>query len=477
MEDVLLEGAAGLVHREGGEPLHLGAGRDDRHPGAALVAHGLRRGLRHRDRVGVVGQHDHLRGARVADRLEDLAGRGAPSGAGRYDGRAGLREQLLEPRARGDHDHLAAGARRRQVPATALDLLGEVGDPDPVRATGLDPGLHRGADVVDVDVDVPQAVAADHDERVAERGQRPAQPRDRLVVGVEEVHHLVGRALRGQVAGRQRDRDRPRAERCGAADRALAGDRGLRGVEDHAQAAAAGVDHAGVLEDLELLGGAVQRVAGRARGGPDHVTEPVVRDRRRPGRRLAGRLGDGQDGALDGLADRGVAGLGRPRQPLGEHQGRPVVGAGLADPLQQGAHELGEDHAGVAARAEQGAAGEPGERDPEVPVGVALDPLQHQVAGRLEGEEQVRAGVPVGDRVHVERVDLLAGRAQGGERDLGEPEYGLEVEGGDGVVVHVRGSPPSPVLCSCRVVPCLVRARVRRPVVPEAPSPRGAVSG
>ena len=82
------------------------------------------------------------------------------------------------------------------------------------------PGLDRGADVVDVDVDVPEPVAADDDERVAER--RRASLRSAgiaVVLGVEEVHHLVRRAVRGQVAvggAGMRDRDLVLAERCGA---------------------------------------------------------------------------------------------------------------------------------------------------------------------------------------------------------------------------------------------------------------------
>ena len=60
----------------------------------------------------------------------------------------------------------------RRARAPSGDLLGEVGDPDPVRAPGRDAGLDRRADVVDVHVDVPEAVAADHDERVAQAGQR-----------------------------------------------------------------------------------------------------------------------------------------------------------------------------------------------------------------------------------------------------------------------------------------------------------------
>ncbi len=73
----------------------------------------------------------------------------------------------------------------------------------------------------------------------------------------------------------------------------LAGDRGLGGVQDHAQPAATGVDHAGLREQRQLLGGAGQGLPSGARRGPDDVAQPVVGVlrrlrpplRRRPGRR------------------------------------------------------------------------------------------------------------------------------------------------------------------------------------------------
>ena len=46
---------------------------------------------------------------------------------------------------------------------------------DPARCAGADAGLDRGADVVDVHVDVPQPLAAHDDQRVAEGGRAPAR--------------------------------------------------------------------------------------------------------------------------------------------------------------------------------------------------------------------------------------------------------------------------------------------------------------
>ena len=68
----------------------------------------------------------------------------------------------------------AATARALADPALLLDLLGEVGDPDVAGPAGVECRLDRRADVVGVDVAVPQAVAADHDDGVPEA--RPTPP-------------------------------------------------------------------------------------------------------------------------------------------------------------------------------------------------------------------------------------------------------------------------------------------------------------
>lgn len=92
-----------------------------------------------------------------------------------HGGGAALRVQLGQPLARDDGDDGAGGAfagRLRRVGAGG-GLGAEVGDADPVRPSGLDPGLDGGPRVVHVDVDVPQPVPADDDERVPERVEPP----------------------------------------------------------------------------------------------------------------------------------------------------------------------------------------------------------------------------------------------------------------------------------------------------------------
>ena len=73
---------------------------------------------------------------------------------------------------------------------------------------GFDAGFDRATDVVGVDVAVPEPVATDDDDRVAERGPRLLERVDRRVLGFEQVHHLVPQR-REVAAGEVRlDRDR-----------------------------------------------------------------------------------------------------------------------------------------------------------------------------------------------------------------------------------------------------------------------------
>ena len=67
----------------------------------------------------------------------------------------------------------AAGDRASRNPLVlVLDLLEEIGDADLMRAAGVDPRLDRATDVVGVHVAVPDSVAADDHDRVAERAPR-----------------------------------------------------------------------------------------------------------------------------------------------------------------------------------------------------------------------------------------------------------------------------------------------------------------
>ena len=285
-----------------------------------------------------------------------------------------------------------------------------------MRTARLDAGLDRGPDVGDVHVDVPLAagrrVDPDHDEAVAEGGEALVQAGDGVLVGVgEQVLDLAagaGRRLVRQVltgvpvpvltAGQRRP------------GRLDAGHGRHQRVEHQAESGAAGVDHAGVPEDGELVGGGLQGDAGAVGGGPDDG-----RQFRRTGvdggdRGVGTRAGDGEEGALLRVGDRRVRGDGGLLEGAGEGG---TVGGGLPGQLVgETAEELGEDGAGVAPGAEHGAAGEdrPGRLRGAGALAVELGD------GRLGGEEQVGAGVAVGDREDVEVVEPAAELGQDVDR-------------------------------------------------------------
>ena len=105
------------------------------------------------------------------------------------------------PAGRRDRDHGAPV--RRGAAGRPRRLVGEPGHRDPVRPAGLDAGLDRGADVVDVHVHVPPALAgADHHERVAQPGQLLPQPATAGRRAVEQVLHLVAVRVRAGLPGR-----------------------------------------------------------------------------------------------------------------------------------------------------------------------------------------------------------------------------------------------------------------------------------
>ncbi len=291
-----------------------------------------------------------------------------------------LGEQLGQAGTGGHHHQLAAAPLGPLLPG-ARDLLGEVGDLDPAWCAGADAGLDGGADVVDVDVHVPQPLATDDDQRVAQRSELLAQVRDGLVVGLEEVHHLVRRPLLAQVTRRELGhRDRRGADVGGGRGGALPRDRGLGCVQDHAQPATARVHHACILEQRQLLGCPGESLHGGAGGRMDHVAEAVLRDLGRVCGGLRRRPRHGQDRALDRLADSCVRRVGGQRHAFGEHRRRAVLGSGPADPAQQGTHQLAQDHSRVAAGTEQRSPRVGLHRCPQV-AGVLVQCSHHGVPG------------------------------------------------------------------------------------------------
>ena len=71
------------------------------------------------------------------------------------------------------------------------DLLEEVGDADPAGLPEVEGRFEGGTDVVRVDVEVPDAVAADHHDRITDLSPGRLERLDAVVGQLEEVHHLV----------------------------------------------------------------------------------------------------------------------------------------------------------------------------------------------------------------------------------------------------------------------------------------------
>ena len=78
---------------------------------------------------------------------------------------------------------------------------------------GVDAGLDGRADVVGVDVAVPEAVAADHDDGVADAGPHLLEGLDGVVRRAQEVHDLVAQVPdRVLLAARRRGPRSPAAQ-------------------------------------------------------------------------------------------------------------------------------------------------------------------------------------------------------------------------------------------------------------------------
>ncbi len=201
--------------------------------------------------------------------------------------------------------------------------------------------------------------------------------------------------------------------------------------EDHDHAVAAGVDDARLAQRGQQVRAAAQRRLARGDGPLQHVGDEAVLDRgvglggeARLGhvRELAGNRGchvahDREHRPLGRRADRGVRALGRPGHG-GADQDRVDELARPRDELLGGAaDELREDHAAVAARAEQRRAGDrvddlvaPDLVDRVLVLG--LGEAVDLVEAGAQRQRHVVARVAVGDGEDVEVVDLGAPRLE-----------------------------------------------------------------
>ena len=242
-----------------------------------------------------------------------------------------------------------------------------------------------------------------------------AQRGDRVVLGVEEVHHLVGRARPG--SGRRPARLRSGSGCCRLPSGAVTGT-GRRPVSTVSAASRITLSPRPPASTTpasrstwQLLGRARQRLAGRGGRGREHVAAT-----RAPASSAASAAAS--DAARvtvrmvpsTGVADGGVARVGRLPQRVGHHRrrcarrARPGRSAGRSRRASRSGSRPELPRAPSSApRPNASSAGT------EVGLGVAAGRVAYGVAGGRDGEVHVRAGVAVGHRVDVERVDLLAG--------------------------------------------------------------------
>ena len=193
----------------------------------------------------------------------------------------------------------------------------------------------------------------------------------------------------------------------------------------------AGVDHAGVAQGLELVGGPGQGLACRLRRSRDDVPRAGVVVPR-PGRRgLSGRAGHGEDRPLDRLAHCRVARVAGPCHGLGHHDGVPVPRLPRRDALGEGPQHLAEDDPAVAAGPQERTAAEHLEAGRQVGGRIRQHHVAEGVAGGRHGEVHVGAGVSVRHGIDVQGVDLLPGLR---ERVGGEVDEAQDDREPDGVV-------------------------------------------
>ena len=200
--------------------------------------------------------------------------------------------------------------------------------------------------------------------------------------------------------------------------------------EDHDQPVPAGVDDAGLAQHRKEVGRPLDRRLPRLDGPREDRGDRLLLDvvRRVEGQARLRRVGeiagdpvghlphDGEDRPLGRRPDRRIGTVGCPGHRRAD-QDRVDQLARPADELLGGsADQLREDHPAVAASPEQR---RPGDRVDDLiaadlvdrPVAVARQAVELVEHGP-QGEDHVVAGVPVGDREHVEVVDLFAAGLQ-----------------------------------------------------------------
>ena len=262
-------------------------------------------------------------------------------------------------------------------------------------------------------VHLVRRAAADDDDGIADRRELRPDGRHEFVVELEQVLHLVlVIGVRASIGVAPASSDRP--ERPDLLGQAGPRDRSVERVEQQHHTLPARIDDAGSAKLGEILLRPRERAAGPFERRRDHPRGICVLFRRP----VCGVRGVGQD-VEDGPPRRtshGAEGLvgGAPKSA---RQRDGVPGAVGGQLFREPAQRLRQDDAGVAAGSHQRRARDRLGHLAERP---ASEPREF-VADGLLGEQQVRAGVAVGDRIYVQRVQLVAVL----EKRLVEQEHGV----------------------------------------------------
>ena len=285
-----------------------------------------------------------------------------------------------------------------EQPVLALRrLMVHVRDLDTLHDTEQCGGRKRGSRIVRVHVHLERSPVADDEQRIPELLERAFE---RFLVEILPLDHED----RAVAVLRRLQMDRVDAQRLALNRRVgerLTGGSVNETARDLHQTGPTGIDHSCVSQDVEQLGGAGERNF-TAR---EHRLEEV--GRRQPTILLPfalfGHLANHrQHGSLDRALDRPVRRVARPPKGAAEPRGAHIVR--LAEHLHETADNLGEDDARVAASAHQGGSGDV-LRDRGARLGArALERLDD----RPQSEGEIRAGIAIRHRVHVQIVDSPA---------------------------------------------------------------------
>ncbi len=300
------------------------------------------------------------------------------------------------PRARGDGDDrarlLLAGNGVQQPLLPPVRLLVHVRDLDAADHAARDPERQRAAGIVGVHVHLERARVADDEQRVADPLQLALE-----TVGVEPValHHEDGAvAVLRELLVDRLDAELAIVHRRLRQRRAV--ERRRNAADDLDQAGGARIDDSCLAEHRQHVARPLDRVVP-ARDDRLQVS-PVLRGVRHRGDR-------GEHRPLDRLLDRAVGGIRRRAED-------PRELVGLRERVGGAAHDLREDHARVAAGAHQR-----GPRHLLREAWPVVRPVARERFGdRPDRQRQVRAGVAVRHRVHVQVVDPRPARLDRGER-------------------------------------------------------------